>query len=43
MLIYRRSDQKILGELINYARRGGDLPLPVHPSICKQWKERKLD
>ena len=30
--VYRRSDQKVLGENITYWRRGGDPPLPVHPS-----------
>jgi len=30
--VYRRSDQKLLGETISYWRRGGDIPLPAHPS-----------
>lgn len=30
--IIRRSDGKILGESIYYARRGGDIPGPWHPS-----------
>jgi hypothetical protein len=31
-LIIRRKDGKVLGESIHYARRGGDLPGPWHPS-----------
>lgn len=30
--IIRRSDGKVLGESIYYARRGGDIPGPWHPS-----------
>jgi hypothetical protein len=30
--IIRRSDRKVLGELIRYGRGGGDLPGPWHPS-----------
>lgn len=30
--IVRRSDGKVLGELIAYSRRGGDIPGPWHPS-----------
>jgi len=30
--VYRRSDNKLLGESISYARRGGDLPGPWHES-----------
>lgn len=30
--IIRRSDMKILGESTYYARRGGDIPGPWHPS-----------
>ncbi|WP_418647613.1 hypothetical protein ACNQFN_22385 [Thauera butanivorans] len=30
--IFRRSDNKILGESIRYGRGGGDLPGPWHPS-----------
>jgi hypothetical protein len=30
--IYRKKDQKLLGEDISYARLGGDLPLPAHSS-----------
>lgn len=30
--VFRRSDGKLLGEKIRYARRGGDLPGPWHPS-----------
>jgi hypothetical protein len=34
----RRSDMKVLAEQINYARGGGDLPGPWHPTThqCKQ-------
>lgn len=31
-LVIRRSDSKLLGEAISYARRGGDMPGPWHPS-----------
>ena len=31
-LVFRRSDSKLLGEAISYARRGGDMPGPWHPS-----------
>ncbi len=30
--LFRRSDRKLLGEIITYSRRGGDLPGPWHPS-----------
>lgn len=30
--VYRRVDNKLLGEAINYSRRGGDIPGPWHPS-----------
>jgi len=30
--IYRRVDNKLLGEAISYARRGGDIPGPWHDS-----------
>jgi hypothetical protein len=30
--LVRRADAKLLGEAISYARRGGDLPGPWHPS-----------
>ncbi len=30
--IMRRGDGKVMGEFIYYARRGGDLPGPWHPS-----------
>jgi hypothetical protein len=30
--LIRRSDKKVLGEGTSYARRGGDLPGPWHPS-----------
>ncbi|HNP26517.1 MAG TPA: hypothetical protein PKM20_07235 [Nitrosomonas sp.] len=26
--VFRRSDEKLLGEIINYSRRGGDIPGP---------------
>lgn len=31
-LIYRAADHKLLGEAVSYARRGGDLPSPMHES-----------
>lgn len=31
-LVFRQSDSKILGEAVSYARRGGDMPGPWHPS-----------
>lgn len=31
-LVYRRSDMKLLGEAVSYARVGGDLPGPWHGS-----------
>ncbi len=43
--IYRKSDKKLLGESIRYARRGGDLPGPWHksfygcPNISKENKQ----
>jgi hypothetical protein len=30
--VFRRSDSKLLGEAISYARRGGDMPGPWHES-----------
>jgi hypothetical protein len=30
--MYRRSDDRLLGESILYVRRGGDMPGPWHPS-----------
>ncbi len=30
--VYRRLDSRLLGEQIGYARRGGDIPGPWHPS-----------
>ncbi|MHB1619268.1 MAG: hypothetical protein ACYCTY_04685 [Sulfuricella sp.] len=30
--VYRRADNKLLGESLGYARRGGDLPGPWHES-----------
>ncbi|MDY0014282.1 MAG: hypothetical protein RBS40_15515 [Rhodocyclaceae bacterium] len=40
--IVRRSDGKVLGESIRYARGGGDLPGPWHPSsfICPSPTEK---
>lgn len=36
VIIIRRKDEKVLGELIRYTRRGGDIPGPWHPSsfVC---------
>ena len=31
-LLYRKSDQKLLGEAVSYARLGGDMPGPWHGS-----------
>jgi hypothetical protein len=44
-LIYRRSDHKLLGEKIIYARQGGDIFAIDMPSayICNQWKNIDLD
>lgn len=36
--IYRRRDKKLLGESISYSRRGGDIPLPIHPSSYSCYK-----
>lgn len=33
--IIRQSDSKLLGEAISYARRGGDIPGPWHPSSLR--------
>ena len=43
--VFRRSDGKLLGESIVYARRGGDLPGPWHPSSysCPDSTEGVLD
>jgi len=30
--VFRTSDNKLLGEVIRYSRRGGDIPGPWHPS-----------
>lgn len=30
--IVRKSDQKVMAEMISYTRRGGDIPGPWHPS-----------
>ena len=42
--IYRRSDMKLLGERISYARRGGDLPGLWHSSSygCPDYREKGL-
>jgi len=42
--VFRRSDGKLLGEQITYARRGGDLPGPWHVSSfsCPNIKEKGL-
>ena len=39
--VYRRSDGKLLGEVVSYARRGGDVPGPWHESSfrCPQNKD----
>lgn len=34
-LVYRRVDQKLLGESVSYARQGGDLPGPWHGSTFR--------
>jgi hypothetical protein len=31
--IFRAEDGKLLGEAVSYARRGGDIPGPWHPSV----------
>lgn len=31
-LLYRASDHKLLAEAVSYARRGGDVPSPMHES-----------
>lgn len=33
--VIRKSDSKLLGEAISYARRGGDMPGPWHPSYLR--------
>ena len=42
--VIRRSDGKILGESVYYARRGGDIPGPWHPSHfgCPELKDLGL-
>ena len=40
--VIRRSDGKILGESISYARRGGDLPGPWHPSSYRCPKDASV-
>jgi hypothetical protein len=41
--VYRRSDEKLLGEAISYARRGGDMPGPWHPSSFRCPKGTVID
>lgn len=38
-LIYRRSDEKLLGEAVSYSRIGGDMPGPWHESSFRCPKE----
>lgn len=33
--IYRKSDEKLLGEAVSYGRRGGDMPGPLHESSLR--------
>ncbi len=42
--LYRSFDNKLLGETVSYARRGGDVSGPWHPSnfLCPQPKELNL-
>lgn len=42
--LYRAKDNKLLGDAISYARRGGDIPGPWHQSnfSCPQPKELNL-
>jgi len=37
--IYQQSDNKLLGEIISYSRRGGDFPGPWHQSSSRCPKE----
>lgn len=41
--LYRRSDEKLLGESISYSRRGGDFPGPGHPTAfhCPEFADIK--
>ena len=41
--VYRRSDEKLLGEAISYARRGGDMSGPWHPSSFRCPKGTVVD
>jgi hypothetical protein len=41
--VYRSSDEKLLGETISYARRGGDIPGPWHPSSFRCPEEAGLN
>jgi hypothetical protein len=42
--VVRKLDGKLLGESVSYARRGGDIPGPWHPSsyICPELKDLNL-
>lgn len=42
--VFRKVDEKLLGESVSYARRGGDIPGPWHPSsyICPDLKNLNL-
>jgi hypothetical protein len=40
--LIRRSDKKVLGEGISYARRGGDFPGPWHPSSFRCPQDERL-
>lgn len=42
--VFRKADGRLLGESVSYARRGGDLPGPWHPSsyICPELKDLNL-
>ncbi len=42
--VFRRSDEKLLGDSVSYTRRGGDFPGPWHPSsyICPDLKYLNL-
>jgi hypothetical protein len=42
--VHRRSDARLLGESVSYARRGGDVPGPWHPSafVCPALRDLGL-
>lgn len=40
---YRLSDHKLLGEVISYSRRGGDLPGPWHESFFRCPAKTEID